>query len=690
MNYTQFAQRIKNKYPQYQDIDDLELANKVISKYPQYQQVVEFDTTSIEQPPIEQTPIEQTPQEQYIQDENLIQKLARLDRESSERAEQRMRERGIKDPNVPTVPEILKGALNLASYMPVGAPVKLGKYAKAAYELGVPATLGAGARYIEEREKEQTVEDAAKTSAKQATAEIATGVALKPVFKLGKDALTKLTKAIPDDIYKKAKQFSQDTAKPLTERIDQLKNLGKKASQTNQKFNSKMQNLAEKAAEENKNTARKISDTMNKISKQFFDKNLTSKLVDQTKNIPDSKIDDLIQKEHNRLIKSAKPLKEPGGKKRNREAEALLDDFRNRFMTKKTTTKTRLQQSKKEPSLLVPIKEEITEYTTIKNRNTFFKEMRLISDKSTFGEGKKAVGQSYAKIHKTFNDFLKENSLEYKSHKELGQLLVNFSKFKSDVADVYDTNKIQNAIKETLESFDKTPDPDSVVRLDNFLKQAKKYKYKTDIDLKKYNKNLELMKFEKSGTKGLTKEQINALPSKIKEKYLKNEDLTELTKQPLFTGKQKAQQVATDPSKMGRIMELLPPELRKDIEIEDAKRVYDELTKGLTSAGEIPYVSPFVNKYFLASQIARKGLKSPALQGYAKEFMEGDTAIKPEMIKSILKVGARAVPRQLSYETDQTPNLRTRQELMQQRRKRQNDGQLQLRTLQEIKRERDL
>jgi hypothetical protein len=43
MNYKQFSQNIKNKYPQYQDIDDLELANKMIAKYPQYQEQVEFD-----------------------------------------------------------------------------------------------------------------------------------------------------------------------------------------------------------------------------------------------------------------------------------------------------------------------------------------------------------------------------------------------------------------------------------------------------------------------------------------------------------------------------------------------------------------------------------------------------------------------------------------------------------------------
>jgi hypothetical protein len=685
MNYTQFAQRIKNKYPQYQDIDDLELANKVISKYPQYQQQIEFDAT----------PLEQTPQEQYIpdlgsqpeisQDENIIQQLLRLDKERVEKTKQRMRERGIEDPQVQTIPEIGKGALNLASYLPVAAPARLGRYAKGAYELVAPSLAGAGARYLGEREKGQDAKDALSTAAKQARAEIATGAALSPVLKLGKAGVKKLSQGIPDDLYKKAKQFSQKTSKPLVERIEQLKKLGQKATKSNKKIDENLEDMANKAAKENKDTANKISNTMTNLSTKFFEKNDKQKLANLIKKIPDTEIDELIESQHNKLIKKATPIIQDGGKKRNRESESLLSDFRKRFMTEKKSTRTRLLPSKKDPTVLERTKETITKYTPIKNRTTFFNEMRLISDKSTFGEGKKAVGQSYAKIHKNFNDFLKSKSPEYKEHKELGQLLVNFSKYKPDITDVYDANKIQKGIKETLDTFDKSPDPDSVKRIDDFLKQAKKYKFKTDINLEKYNKNLEAMKFEKSGIKGLTTEQIESLPAKTRENYLKNKDLAELTKEPLFTGTKKAEKVATDPSRMGRIMELLPPELRKNIEIEEAKRSYDALTSGLTASGEIPYVSPFVNQYFLASQIARKGLKSPALQGYAKKFAEGDTAITPEIIKAGAKVGARALPRQF-FGKDQMPQ--TREELMQQRRQSQNVGQL--RTLEQIKKERGL
>lgn len=45
MNYTEFSQKIKAKYPQYADLDDLTLAKKMVAKYPQYSDVI-FDTTA--------------------------------------------------------------------------------------------------------------------------------------------------------------------------------------------------------------------------------------------------------------------------------------------------------------------------------------------------------------------------------------------------------------------------------------------------------------------------------------------------------------------------------------------------------------------------------------------------------------------------------------------------------------------
>ena len=42
MNYTEFSAKIKQKYPDYADVDDLTLAHKMIEKYPDYQNQVEF------------------------------------------------------------------------------------------------------------------------------------------------------------------------------------------------------------------------------------------------------------------------------------------------------------------------------------------------------------------------------------------------------------------------------------------------------------------------------------------------------------------------------------------------------------------------------------------------------------------------------------------------------------------------
>lgn len=42
MTPQEFSQKIKEKYPQYQNIDDMELTNKIISKYPQYKNEVEM------------------------------------------------------------------------------------------------------------------------------------------------------------------------------------------------------------------------------------------------------------------------------------------------------------------------------------------------------------------------------------------------------------------------------------------------------------------------------------------------------------------------------------------------------------------------------------------------------------------------------------------------------------------------
>ena len=45
LDYTEFAKKVKSKYPEYNDIDDLTLAKKMIEKYPEYKNEVSFDST---------------------------------------------------------------------------------------------------------------------------------------------------------------------------------------------------------------------------------------------------------------------------------------------------------------------------------------------------------------------------------------------------------------------------------------------------------------------------------------------------------------------------------------------------------------------------------------------------------------------------------------------------------------------
>lgn len=43
MDYNEFSEKIKTKYPEYKDIDNMELAQKMIAKYPKYQEQVSFN-----------------------------------------------------------------------------------------------------------------------------------------------------------------------------------------------------------------------------------------------------------------------------------------------------------------------------------------------------------------------------------------------------------------------------------------------------------------------------------------------------------------------------------------------------------------------------------------------------------------------------------------------------------------------
>src|SRR3990167_8783535 len=43
----EFAKRVKEKYPQYQDIDDVTLTKRMVEKYPEYKNQVSFEPTTL-------------------------------------------------------------------------------------------------------------------------------------------------------------------------------------------------------------------------------------------------------------------------------------------------------------------------------------------------------------------------------------------------------------------------------------------------------------------------------------------------------------------------------------------------------------------------------------------------------------------------------------------------------------------
>jgi len=50
MTKEELAQRIKQKYPDYQNIPDIELANRILAKYPEYRDQVTEPTTTTTMP----------------------------------------------------------------------------------------------------------------------------------------------------------------------------------------------------------------------------------------------------------------------------------------------------------------------------------------------------------------------------------------------------------------------------------------------------------------------------------------------------------------------------------------------------------------------------------------------------------------------------------------------------------------
>ena len=545
-------------------------------------------------------------QQQDPENETIVQKLLRLDRERAKKKEQELAEKGIKTVfgkpiKVQTVPEIAKSTLGLASYMPTpaGLTSKMGLLGKIAAETVPQAAAGGAARYIGEREKGVYPEEALQTAATQAATEVGVGAGITAAGKGITAGLRKIGEQIPEDLYGKAREFVAEKAKPLDTRIKQLKEIGSKALKRKEAIDLKQENIADIAAKDNKSVAKNISRKMIELSKKFTKQNEKINKPSLISNISEKDLSGAIQDEYNKLLRNAEPLMENGGISRNVEAENLLKDFRQRFMTSKKVVTERFipDPTGYGRGRTEKVTEEI--FTPIKDRKKFFDEMRFIVDKGNWEAGERAIGQNYARVHESLNRFLKKNSEKYAEHKKLGKAIVDFSRFKPDVKDAYDSNKVNDALKKALNTFKKDPDPDSIAILQEYIERAKKEGKDINLQniLDKYEKNINKMEF-KGSKSGMTEKQIKDLDPKVRYKYLKNKDLSELSDEAtLFKKGTKAEDVATEPSRMGRILNLIreqDKELVKNIETEEAKRAYDALTKGVFM-GDIPLISPFLS-----------------------------------------------------------------------------------------------
>jgi len=649
MDYKEFAKRIKNKYPEYNDLEDLDLAKRVVKKYPEYSDVT-FPETSTEK---QETQIQES-LEKPVQES--VEEPVQEDKKFSFKgfAEQ------IKKP--PQKGDTLKTLLNLASFAPtpaglaakaaaIGSKVPIiskgtGYLAKKAAETLPQAALGAGATYIGERQKGAYEDEALKAGAKGALLETAVGAGIEAVGASTKGLGKIITKNIPDDLYQKAKKFNEDTAVSVGKRIEQITNLGKKALKNNEIIAKKANKKALSASNKNKIIAKSLADNMLDLGKEFNKKNTPEGKISLINNISESDLSSAIQAQYNKLKLRAEPLKENGGISRNIEAEKLFKDFKNRFMTTKQVQKERIIPDPSGYGL--ERKEKYTEEIVrpIKDREKFFTEMRLITDDSTWGEGKSAIKQAYARVYDSLNNFLKKNSAKYEEHKNLGQDLVNFSDYKVDIVDEYDPNKLQNALKESLSTFEKQPDITSSKIIERVLDQAnqrlnKKYKIKDFI--KKFDQNEQYKLLKNEGN--LSDSQLNLLDKNSRKIYADNRDLGKVTDEGFFKPKQDVNQFVEGQEGTGlkgtRLAKLLDPKLVEQLEIEQAKRYFEQPIGLNLPIGGIAKPSGRVLQEIM------NAIKIPKIQFGTKKFLEGDLPITPEK----LGIGARTLGRAAARKT---------------------------------------
>ena len=620
---------------------------KIKGDYPPPQDIVEEAYSKLppleaQKPQVQETQIQESVKEP-VQEENLLQKLLRLDREAVEKKEKELQERGItgifgKPAKIQTVPEIAKQALSLGSFGKIikGAE-KLPKIARIAGEILPQAVLGAGATYLGEREKGAYKDEALKAAGKGALLETAVGAGIEAVGASTKGLGKIITKNIPDDLYQKAKKFSEDTAVSVEKRIEQITNLGKKALKNNEIIAKKADKKALDASTENKNSAKTIANKMAELAKDFFEKQKLDSRAKMISKIPDLKLENAINQEHQRLIRNAQTITEDGRVLPRKEEKAVLKDFEDLFILKPKPTVLLDQFGK--PITVSKGK------APIQNKKIFLDNLDKLQDKTAYGAGKDELKQQFSSIYSNLNNFLKENSKEYNDLKELGQSIVKFSKKETKFdPQLYDSNKILDDLTKSIETFKKLPDKDSLKIINDVVDQANKIlgtKYKTKDIIKKFDQNEQLKLLKNEGN--LSDSQLNLLDKKSKRIYQDNRDLGKVTKKGFFKPEQDVKQFVEGQEGTGltgsRLAELLDPKLVEQIEIEQAGRFFKQPLKIDIPVGTI--ATPTVR----ALQAARGAIKLPRTQFQIKKLLEGDSVTTKR-----LGLGARTLGRAAARE----------------------------------------
>jgi hypothetical protein len=233
MNYIEFSQSIKSKYPQYKDVDDLELANKMIAKYPEYSEQVTFDEKITTAPEEIVQPVTQEP--------TLMEKIRGISPLEV-----------IKETPKQVATDIARLAPIAAALTPLGLPA----------QAGITAVSRAGKGLLEGEE----ASEALRKGAISGTVEAGIGKALKltkPALKQIAKFATRAEKGVIDEAVKKP-ILTKIEPKTNLDTSEQIKNfitiLNRKKSRVYEKALTKVSEAAKGKVADTKNVNKIIKE----------------------------------------------------------------------------------------------------------------------------------------------------------------------------------------------------------------------------------------------------------------------------------------------------------------------------------------------------------------------------------------------------------------------------------------------